>query len=262
MGYRLKITHNAGFFSNCTVRLLEIASHLNKTGSLPKEVDSTEQFLHFKADQENDNLIPVYFDPMFEKMDIKMPKSIALPDCMAIQFGSYRNLPYQVITPLIHKYFTPSNFVMKLATEFTAKYKLDFKNLCSVFYRGNDKGIETKIASYDFFIEKAKLIKGVNPDIKFLVQPDEKEFLDAFLNEFPDSIYFEETPMIERKNTSVFFEVPLIERPMYGAKYYAAVLCLSQCAHSITHSGNGALWMCLYRGGAENVHQVFNDQWI
>lgn len=262
MAYRLKITHNAGFFSNCTVRLLEIADHLNKTGSLPKEVDSSEQFLHFKSNQETDNLMPVYFDMNFEQLDIPFPKSIELPDCMAIQFQSYSKLPYKLITPFIHKYFTPSDLILKLATEFTAKYKLDFENLCSVFYRGNDKSREMEIASYDMFIEKAKLIKGVNPDVKFLVQPDEKEFLDAFMKNFPDSIYFLETPMLSKQDSSVFFEIPMEERPMYGAKYFAAVLCLSQCKHMITHSGNGALWACLYRGTSSNVYQVFNNEWI
>jgi hypothetical protein len=261
MGYRLKITHNAGFFSNCTVRLLEIADHVYKNGSPPKEVDSSEQFLNFKSDQEKDNLMPVYFDQEFEQLDLPLP-AIQLPDCMAIQFGSYSKLPYNIIKHYIHKYFTPSNFIIKLATEYTAKYSLDYSNLCSVFYRGNDKSREIETPTYKSFIDKAKLIKGVNPNIRFLVQPDEKEFLDIFLSEFPDSIYFEETPMLSKQDSSVFFEIPMSERPMYGAKYFSAILCLSQCAHVINHSGNGGLWLCLYRGGSTNVHQNYKNTWI
>ena len=259
----LKTIHNAGFFSCCTIRLLDIVAYYNEHGILPDEVDSTEQFLHYKG-KPGDNLIPFYFDESAEKnidIDFFAPINIRF-DCMAIQFDSYRNLDFKNTSKFVEKYFTPSNRVKESVENLISKYQLDFENLCSIFYRGNDKANEMKIPSYDQFINKAKEIKAANPEIKFLVQPDEEEFLNAFLNEFPDSIYFEETPMLKKQMSAVFFETPIEQRAEYGRNFFAAVLTLSMCKHVITHSGNGALWLALYRGNADNVHQIFNDKWL
>lgn len=258
----LKVWHNAGFFSCCTIRLLDIIAYFNKNASLPDEVDSSEQFLHYKG-YPGENMMPVYFNQEAEQLELQCsyPVNIRM-DCMAIQFDSYSNLDFKNIVPFVKKYFMPSINVLQYAAEFKLKYKLDYPNLCAVFYRGNDKATEMKIAPYGMFIEMAHKIKASNPNIRFLVQPDEKEFLDAFLAVFPDSIYFTETPMLNKSNTSMFFEVPINERPAYGAKFFAAVLCLSQCSNVITHSGNGALWLSLYRGNSINVNQIFNNEWI
>ncbi len=258
----LKTIHNAGFFSCCTIRLLDIIYYFNKNGSLPDEVDSSEQFLHYKG-HPGENMIPQYFMQEAESMDLQCTYPVSIRnDCMAIQFDSYKNLDFKNITSFINKYFMPSVEVMKQVLFYEIQYKLDYSNLCSVFYRGNDKATEMKIAPYGLFIEKAHEIKAKNPNIRFLVQPDEREFLDAFLAVFPDSIYFKETPMLNKSNTAMFFEIPTPDRPRYGLRFFAAVIALSKCAHSITHSGNGGLWMTLYRGNSNNVHQVFNNEWI
>jgi len=259
----LKTIHNAGFFSCCTIRLLDIIAYYNENGKLPDEVDSTEQFLHYKT-KPGDNVIPFFFHEETEKymkLDVPVPVKVRF-DCMAIQFDAYKNLDFEAITPFVKKYFEPSIPVCESLWNLEDKYKLDFANLCSVFYRGNDKVTEMKVASYDMFIEKAKEIKAANPEIRFLVQPDEKEFLEAFKRVFPDSIYFTETPMLNKMMSAMFFEIPVEQRGEYGRNFYAAVLCLSRCSHVITHSGNGALWLALYRGHADNIHQVFNDQWL
>ena len=58
------------------------------------------------------------------------------------------------------------------------------------------------------------------------------------------------------------FETPQAERAEYGAKFFAAVFCLSKCKHLITHSGNGSFWAVLYRGNTENVYQILNNKWL
>ena len=45
----IKITHNAGFFSCCSVRLTEIVNFINTNlGQLPYNVDSSEQFIWYR----------------------------------------------------------------------------------------------------------------------------------------------------------------------------------------------------------------------
>ena len=256
----LRISHNAGYFSNCTVALQEIVAYFNHYKGLPDDVERAEQFMHYKS-YAGENLIPYYFNEQENKIEYKNALTMRL-DCMAIQFDSYRNLPFSEIKPFTDKYFTPSEDVLKFVRQFEDKYRLDYPNLCAVFYRGNDKQRETQTPSYQSFIDKAKEIKASNPNIRFLVQPDEREFLQAFVQELPDSIYFEETPMLSKQDSAMFFELPKNERPEYGAKFNAAVICISKCKHIITHSGNCGLWSALYRGNAENVYQIFKGEWL
>lgn len=256
----LKCIHNAGFFSNNTIALQDIVYYFNQNKALPDEVDRHEQYMHYKS-YAGETLINVYFKETPDKVEYSSPITMRL-DCMAIQFDKYSNIPFSEVLPIVNKYFQPSDKVLKIEQELKDKYNLDYNNLCSVFYRGNDKSREMKVASYDYFIDKAKEIKAKHPNIRFLVQPDEREFLQAFQSEFPDCIYFEETPMLSKQDSAMFFELPKNERPEYGAKFFAAVLCHSKCNQVITHSGNIALWLSLYRGNADNINQIFNDQWL
>jgi hypothetical protein len=257
----LKTIHNAGFFSNCTIRLMDIVAYVYENGHLPDEVDSWEQFVHYKS-YPGQNLIPYYFDENQEKTLKISPKPFKLEyDCMSIQFGDYKNLPFDKVYEIIEKYFTPSISVDLIRNTMREKYKLNHNEYCAVFYRGNDKYREMELSPYQLYIDKAKEVKAKNPKIKFLVQPDEREFLEVFMAEFPDSIYFEETPMLSKMDSAMFFELPQHERAVYGAKFFAAVLLLSECKEVITHSGNGALWLALYRGNAKGIHQIFNNQW-
>ena len=85
----LKITHNAGFFSCCTVRLEKIIEYFNIHQHLPVIVDSSEQFRDYKFNNEDItcrffNTTNISFD--YEK-DINVTKSIDEQ-----QFSDYRLL--------------------------------------------------------------------------------------------------------------------------------------------------------------------------
>lgn len=258
----LRTIHNAGFFSCCSIRLLDVMVYFNQNSGLPDILDSTEQFGLYKAYSQQ-NLIPLYF---MEKDDVAIPYSRRVEMTYAKeepQFSDYKQICFTDTIPFIEKYFTPSYTVGDFAYMLGEKYKLDYENTCAVFYRGNDKNRETTIASYKVFIDKAREIKQQNPAVKFLVQPDETEFLIEFCKVFPeDTIWFTETPHMPKKDSCMFFELPQADRADYGAKYFSAVLVLSRCKHMIIHSGNGAFWSVLYRGNTDNVHQFLNNKWL
>jgi len=260
----LVIIHNAGHFSNCTIGLQDIMGYYNNNGRLPDEIDRSQQWLHYKyvpSDRPDLNYFTIQPQPIETPEGGKYDTPYVY-DCMAFQFQPYRNIKFEQVTPLVNKYFNPSDKVKNLLAIYEAKYSLDYPNLCAVFYRGNDKVTEMKVSPYEQFINKAKEVKEANPSIRFLVQPDETEFLNAFLAVFPDSIYFTETPSLSKQMSAVFFETKLQDRQEYGAKFLAATLALSKCNTLITHSGNCGLWATLYRGNAERVHQIFNNEWI
>ncbi len=252
----LKITHNAGFFSCFSKRLEGIVWFFNTFKRLPDVVDSAEQFALFKSNP-IDNLSSLYVKESDATIDYQPGIHFHNDD----QFVDYRTLDFESLKPFINKYFTPGNAVMDAVTLYEQKYAIDYSNICAVFYRGNDKFTETKVASYDHFLSKAREFHQQHPTVKFLVQTDETEFLEAFMNEFPGSITFSETPSMSHTKSTIHDELPWDDRAEHGRTFFAAIIVLSRCKYIITHSGNGSLWTVLYRGNCENVYQDFNNSW-
>jgi hypothetical protein len=252
----LKIKHNAGFFSCCSKRLEGIVWFFNKNKCLPDKVDSKEQFSFYKSTP-SDDVTSLYFKK--NNIDITYKHDVDFNNDM--QFLDYKGLDFNGLKPFIEKYFSPSENVEDIISIYEKKYAIDYNNTCVVYYRGNDKRIETNIATYETFILKAREVKKQNPTIKFLVQSDETEFLEAFLMEFPESIFFEEIPSMNKKESFTVVKLPLIERVEHGANFFGAVIVLSKCKYIITHSGNCGLWCVIYRGNYENVYQWLNDSW-
>ena len=254
-----KVTHSdGGFFSCSTVALLEIVQEANRSGLMPS-VDRTRQYGLYKSSL-GQNLIPYYF---LERQREHPGKRIALPDCMAVQWMDYRKLPFKSLRPFIESYFMPSIGVSSKIVSLISCYKIELENTVAVFYRGNDKERETETPTYRNFLEQCRAIKDRRPEVKFLVQPDEGQFLDEFMGEFPDSIYFKETPMIPKtKTSSVFHTIDKSKRADYGAWFFAAVSVIALCSELVTHSGNGGLWAALYRGTPKGIHQIYKNQWF
>jgi len=256
----LKVIHSAGFFSCSSIGLLDIMVYFNQNKGLPDIVDRYEQYSHYKS-YAQENLIPFYFDEkslnIFYDHEMVMTHAKEEP-----QFSDYKLIDFIDTKPFIEKFFQPSDHVKKIVESYKEKYQIDFENTCAVFYRGNDKNRETTIAPYLEFINKAKEILEKNPQIKFLIQPDETEFLEEFQKHFSNVFLFEETPHLRKMDSCMVFETPQAERAEYGAKFFAAVLCLSKCKHLITHSGNGSFWAVLYRGNTQNVYQILNNKWL
>jgi hypothetical protein len=257
----LKVLHNAGFFSCATIALQDIMIWRNLNGCLPDVVDRSTQYANYKG-RPMENLIPMLYKENVSPIEHDGPLYITTAK-EEQQFSDYRLICFDQVRPFMDRYFMPSNHIGNIVYEWGNKYQVDYENTCGVFYRGNDKIKETGIAPYEEFINKAKEIQNANPDIRFLVQPDEQEFWEAFSAEIPNSFILEECHMMPKDTrTAIFFELPLAERPTHAAHFFASVLMLARCKHLITHSGNGGFWATLYRGNAENVHQYLQNKWL
>lgn len=253
----LKILHNAGFFSCATVRLIEIIKFFNINKALPDVVDSSEQFAFYKKD-EKENIVPAFYED--SNQTIEHTKEIVVTqEPGEISFGDYSKIHFSEVSQFVNKYFHPSIEVQKMINDYWVKYAIDPENTCAVFYRGNDKQRECEVTPYGHFIDRAHEVLAGNPNIRFLVQPDETEFLEAFKAAFPDRcFYFKETPHMRKKNSAIFYELPPEKKTQHGQLFLASVIVMSMCKHVINHSGNGGMWLCLYRGNTDNVHQFMN----
>ena len=139
----------------------------------------------------------------------------------------------------------------------------NYNNICVLFYRGNDKNTETKICGYNEYIEKANIILNENPNIQFLIQSDETEFIEQMTLLYPNnSFYFkDEIRHIKKCNSTV--DIVMKDKNNLFSKYYLAItIIMSKCNYIVCGSGNCSIWIMLYRGNSRNVYQNLNGEWI
>jgi len=255
----LKITHNAGFFSCCSVRLHKIIEFWNNKKTLPTTVDSSQQFEWYKPSKRD--ITNDYFDKTHEKTH-QIGSYQYVRYFHTDQYSVYSKLPYEPLNKFILKYFTLSNEIDGIMQDILKKYQVNYDNTCALFYRGNDKRTETRICTYEDIIERAEQVYRDNPNIRFLIQSDETEFITTLLNKFPqNSFYFNDEIRHIKKQLTTVDKVYKTTNFDFSKIYLAITVIMSQCKRIICTSGNCSIWIMFYRGNANNVDQNLNGKW-
>ena len=251
--------HNGGFFSCCSVRLNYIVEFININKQLPLNVDSSNQFKMYKKNTNKD----ITFD-YFEKYDNIRDVNVIYPVNYhhTYQFKNYSDLNYNSIIPLIKKYFSPSAEINEITNNIEQKYNLDYKNICVLFYRGNDKIKETTKCSYDEYLNYANQLLEKNSKLIFLIQSDETEFIEFMTNRFSsNSFYFkDEVRHMKKCNDTVDIKMKS-QNYEFSKKFLAITIIMSRCKYIICGSGNCDIWIMFYRGNNKNVIQNLNGSW-
>ena len=268
----LKIKTSGGFFANCLQKLYKIIEYTEKNGKYPKEIDT---FLHFKK-----------YNPHYEKRDItfdffKNPKEIPnlkynKKEPIKQKWGKnikYRRLNFKLgsgLPDILDKFFSPSDCITNISIKLMHKYKIDFGNstetrYCAVYYRGTDKGKETKLAPYGEYMKKIDAIKNEYPNTVFLLQSDDTRFLNfAKLHSESkcyDYIIFEENHTISTDKG--FHKAVSVDENYEQIKVcFAIFLILAQCKHLVCCNNAGSLWMVLSRRKTKHIHQWLNNNWV
>ncbi len=249
-------SNDGGFFSNCNIILSNIINYFNSTTELPLEINTINMYNIYKSHSKDD-----IYQICFKTMDdlIEYEKCITFNNCgYENQFSDYKKLNLSDISPFMRKYFLPTETIEINIKKILDKYILNTSvdNLCGVFYRGNDKIKETQQPSYEDFIFKAKEIKRQNIETQFVVQTDETEFLELFLSEFPESIYFRELKTISKSlNTNVSRLLYDNEKIQHIIDFVSVIIIFARFKYLITTSGNCELFITLYRNNTENLFQ-------
>lgn len=254
-------TTGQGFFSCCTVHLQGLLTHFNMFHKIPKYVDSTYQFLWYKTpDQEHEDIKSHYFQECSDNTAIEYKKDVNIVDHdIEDQFCDYRTINFDLITPFVKAYFTPSLQIQDIIHKMEQKYQIDYQNTCAVFLRGNNKQTEIKLPEYELYLEQAKIIHQKNPNIRFLVQSDETEFLQLFAKEFPNNhvIFWDEIRHISKNNaTTVDLIYPNLNSIM-SKNFLAITWIMSQCNYIVCNTGNCSMWIALFRGNMKRVIQLY-----
>tara|TARA_Y100000389_G_scaffold140244_1_gene138050 strand:- start:67 stop:909 length:843 start_codon:yes stop_codon:yes gene_type:complete len=254
----IKITHNySGFFSCCAVKLNAISDFINSNKKLPGIVDSTELFILYKNDT-NEDITFDYFEHYENVLDINIIYPIKYHH--TDQFKNYATLDYTYITPLIKKYFSPSVEINEIISNIENKYNIVHANTVAVYYRGTDKFIETQLASFDAFYNQIIKIVNINKDINILLQTDSAKFVDYINDRNLKNIVIIDENATSYDNKGVHYEQ---QNTNYKDMFYflSTIIILSKCKYIICSSGNCSIWIMFYRGNNENVIQYLNETW-
>jgi hypothetical protein len=247
----------SGFFSNCNMILISIITFFNNNKKLPNELITNDAFTIYKTNQ-NEDIYNLIFSNNSDIYIKNYENEINFNDeGFENQFSDYKLIKLNDINPFFRKYFNLNSIVLENVNVLLNKYNINIEDeICGVFYRGNDKVKETQKPPYDEFILKAKELKEKNNIIKFIVQTDEIEFLNAFIKEFPDSIFFNEIAVInsnDKINVGRILDDNI--KINHVINFVSIIYIFSKLKYLITTSGNCELFIIFFRNNTNNLFQ-------
>lgn len=261
----LIITHNAGFFSCCSVKLDAIVNYINRHRKLPEKIDSSKQFKLYKPNPAVD--ITYDFFEIPNSSEYIFTNSIKYN--YTYEYRKYSDLNFENIVPIVKKYFEPSQQIKTLADKFINKYNICYENCIAIYYRGTDKrklekGKDTQKSFESYHNKLNELLTIVNNDnVQILIQTDSAQFLNYITtqNKNKQFIILEELvpsntckgPHRERTKQQNYCDI---------TNLLSIVSIISKCKYIICSTGNVSMWITLYRGNCENVYQNSHCNWV
>lgn len=258
----LKINHSAGFFSCCTIKLEEILKYFNTYKKLPSKIDGTSLFDMYKQVNNESDITNIFFTQKDYNINYNSDIKTTSSDSEQ-QFSNYKLLNHTQLNPFIKKYFTISQKIQNNVEYLEKKYNLNYNNLCSIYYRGLGKSVETNSGTYDEYLKKAKEIENKHPNIIFLLQSDESEFYSYMKKHLKNTIELDSSSVSNNTDTPDYFStLSKNERLPHAIKFLSVIYILSKSKYIITSSGNTGLWICLFRGNSNGVIQYLSEKEI
>lgn len=250
---------NSGFFSNCSVTLWGLIDLFNR-GIIPESISFSKSFQDYRTDeqiQQQTDLYPFYFKTDSTQA-IKLNKKVLKPN----HHDAYRILDFGSYNLFLQKYFNLSDSLLEYYNFLIQKYRIIPEKTIAVIYRGTDKYKEVKLAEPELYLKKAEAVLKQNPDFRVLIQTDQEQVRDLFVNRFRDKCFFiEEMPVTKsqevlHKADPNFLGMNKFE---FGQVLLAVTYLLSKCEFIVNHTGNMAFWICLFRGNSNRVFQFDNE---
>ena len=239
----LFVDSGGGATSCLSVRLHDACLFFEKHKQWPDDINSSEQFKIFQNDEKIDFSKVVF--GRYEKPD----KSEFINFNHGWQYGWYNQIEILIIANLANKVCPLSNQILDKSFEFWNK----IIDRAAILYRGNDKQLEVPKTDYNTMLQMA-IDSGYK---SWIIQTDEIEFYEFWKINFPDSIRFEELPLINSHPTSYVIGE---NRSKFLINFLAALKAISMAPVLLTTTGNTGLWTLIFRGNYKNVYQAWGDK--
>lgn len=250
-----------GFFSNSTVRLFEIINYYNHHNTLPL-VDSSEQWKLYKDSEDGDNDISNNFYKEYNEIENINISKYEL-ELINFQIYAYRTMDFNILNEYTKRYFILSDEIISIKNEILNKYNIITSETISICLRGNDKVMELDIPPFENMYNKLLEIKDKYPNHRILVQSDEIDFYEYIQSRIPNIITINEVVKIRHnEKLSVRDFIKDGDRKKQAKLFLAIMSIIADTKHIITNTGNVGLWLCLLRGGTNNVSQEYGNKWL
>ena len=252
----IKMSHDAGFFSVCTINLKTIIGYCVNNNKFCN-LDTTDQLSWYK--DEPINIYDKFFKITNSEFIIEPKLFSSSPD--EDQFSNYGLINYDFVTPFIKKYFSIIDEVVEIENILTEKYHINPSETISICYRGNDKIKETNLPSYEEIEKKLNELLYSNPNKKVIIQSDEVEFCEYMKSKNENFIVFDEIEKINKTPyTAIQYTIPIGVKVKNAQTFLAIMSIISKSEYIILNSGNVGMWICLFRGNFDRVHQYLSPK--
>lgn len=246
------ITHNAGLMSCASTTLSDIIRSDRKV----VRIRSTLGMSLYKKQLLVDNWTKFFETP--HRDSLPGEKAISAPIQEKIHdwwSRDYSSLKVDLVRESVHAYFKPSSQVQTKLETFITAYGIKLDSTVGVHYRATDKAIEIGTPSLKEFINQTSLEMAGLTNPQILLLTDEPMAQEAFRDYFPGKVIVVEE--LEAPGGSIGAHILDSKEVELRAQIFLAILLLiSRCRKVVTHTGNGALWEVLFRGGAQGLLQV------
>lgn len=241
-------THSAGYFSILTT----IFYHLSSIYPGVKKINGLYSFSKFKDRGDYDPWGDYFLDPDPSKIEFANTEF----NLSLLHHSDYKKLDFSNADILIKKYFQPSKSVVEKEAFFIQKYSIEPSKTIAVCMRGTDKHTEVEPTPIDEYVSTVEKILIQDPTCRVLIQTDQKQFRDFFLDILgKDKIFFvDELPVTE--SDVVIHNLIKDDHLDFSINLLSMVQIMSKCKYLITHTGNVAYWTVLFRGNSLNVTQL------
>jgi hypothetical protein len=243
-----------GFFSYCNMALIQLMRYFSQRRVLPLYLDMSEMFTFFKTDEGKD-ISSLFFSQKIpiEHVDYKLETMTK-----DLQFTNYKEVDMEIVNPIFSQYFIPAKDIYSRGEKIMKKYNVDPSKTTCIFYRGLDKSTETTLPSYQEVMDK---VKRENAEGPYLLQSDETEFFSYFSSLTNAIIFQDEIKHVRKQRTSINHMVDMETKLELVKNFLAIVLIMSKCKKIFFISGNISLWITLFRGHTNGIHQYLNGEW-
>lgn len=254
---KLILCSGGGMFSWCSTKLDNVSHYHRVYNELPEIIDGVHAFGQYKRKEDAKKDITEHFFEESNELFTFVGKSNFH---FNMQFSEYKNLDFSSYLPFVNKYYNPSELIRNKINELEKKYKIDYKKTILVYYRGKDKVSETHIASQEIFFKKISECLENNPEFNIVCLTDEITFEQRLLD-----IYKEKVTIVSEVSENMYDSDNRklnARNYVHGLYLVASVFMLQKCNTIICGSGNVSLWMILFRGNCNNVHQNLRLKWL
>ena len=247
------LTYNAGLLSCSSVTLADITA----SGRTVRRIKSNFGMSLYKKWLLRNNWKSFFQIPILtNSSQLASAQSESFPKDIHDWWGKdYATIPFKAVQETVGLYFRLSPEVVKFSDGFVEKYGINLEETIGVHYRGTDKQTEIETPNLTEFISQTRLFMHEMANPKILLLTDEPDVIVGFEAAFPKAVVT--INELAAPGGSIGAHILDSKEPEVQGQIFLAILSLvSKCKKVVTHTGNGALWEVLLRGGTEGLKQV------